>query len=120
MPELAAIATKGLVSTGESLAQESTGESLAQESTAGLGMASTAELRMASTAAAVLAVEATEQFADLATVAVAIARLLAEVRREPAPTADPGQVGRRAVGMVLSQSTATVGSTAMELAVMAT
>lgn len=128
MPELAAIATKGLVSTGESLAQESTGESLAQESTgglgtastAGLGMASTAELRMASTAAAVLAVEATEQFADRATVAVAIARLLAEVRREPAPTADPGQVGRRAVGMVLSQSTATVGSTAMKLAVMAT
>jgi hypothetical protein len=103
LPEFAAVATEGQVSTGDSLAQGSTAE---------LGLASTAGLGMASTAAVVLAVEATEQFADRATVAVAIARLLAEVRRESAPTVDPGQVERRVVGMVLSQSTATVGSTA--------
>jgi hypothetical protein len=118
LPEFAAIATEGQVSTGDSLAQGSTGESLAQESTAGLvmasglGVASTAGLGMASTAAAVLAVRATEQFADRANAAVATARLLAEVRRESAPTADPEEVERPAVEMVAPQSATTVAPTA--------
>jgi hypothetical protein len=106
----------------------STAGSLASESIAGQGMATTEGLAMASTrestgqvpieglaastAAVVPADVATDRFAARASVVVAIARHLAEAPWDSVATADPPEVESLAVGMAVSQSIATAGSTA--------